>query len=261
MNKSKPSQEIDFFDFLYEIWRTKWMFLAIVLICTGAPIVWGMLRGNVTSAEPETYTATLEIPVVMNPGYDPLSRSDFALMLGLTSFVDQDQAIGLVFDGIFAKNEAKSAALIAQNARSYVVHLDEGDGVGTIKLSLSDASDALHKQIHDEFLRASKSLFEETKAMTEGAVTAFNSANIPEIFGTSSVLGKSLLFSKAPSVQDGSFRFIKIQPLQVTQDKVGTGSITPQSKTKSIVLGAVIGFVLACVMIMFRIAIRRKTSG
>lgn len=264
MNEPSPQQGIDFFDFLFAIWRFKWMFVAIVAVCTLAAVGLSMARHK-EEAPREVTGTTARFAFVMRTGNDPLLRGGGALLADLVHFVDRDGVLDLDFAGQVSADNIQLAKITEEAKRSYSISFTGGQNVGWIDLSIKDGQEALYKTIYAEFQRAADQQFREAAAAAKASVQALApatsaQANAPgAIVALSDRIAASIQFLGTPEVMDGSWRFFQFKPL-ILKTTVSRLSVEATSSIKQIVLGALIGFVLACVAIMFRIAIQRHSK-
>lgn len=264
MNEPSPQQGIDFFDFLFAIWRFKWMFVAIVAVCTLAAVGLSMARHK-EEAPREVTGTTARFAVVMRTGNDPLLRGGSALLADLVHFVDKDNALDLEFAGLVSADNIQFAKITAEAKRSYSIEFTGGQNVGWVDLNIKDGDDSAYKAIHAEFQRAAEQQFKEAVATARASVQAIVPSANAQTGGSGSVvalsdrIAASIQFLGTPEVMDGSWRFFQFKPL-ILKTSVSRLSVEATSFVKQSVLGALIGFVLACVAIMFRIAIQRHSK-
>jgi hypothetical protein len=264
MNDVRTPEGIDFFDFLYEVWQAKWMFLLIVFVSTALAAAPALLNRN--TEEYRTVETTISrVGFILKQNNDPLGRTAGMLLGEFLGLVDADSALDLAYAGQMTTDNSDYDRITGSTDRSYAVKLVGLNGVGYFILNLKDGNAELYQSIYDEFARAAEQQFISAKMIAEGTLERIESLEQ----GSSTILRSaipdaavaSVQFLATPAVQDGSFRFIDLRPLEIEKTESSIAVAGGRSPTKMILLGAISGFILACIAIMFRIAIQRKKTG
>lgn len=262
MDDMKTQEGIDFFDFLYEIWQAKWLFLLIVLICTGIAAAGALLRNNYTTFKSVEQT-TAQFRLNLRHFSDPYQRNAGLLMGDLVGLLDPDGTFGLQYTD--PGNPADYVEPVHGEIRRFEFRYVGQIGVGYIVLNFQDQDETKYQSIHGEFLRAAEQQFRQAKEFAEGIVDGYKRM---EQYSREAAYQQipdqvvlALGFLETPSVKDGTFRFFDFKPLEVRTTETNIATSSSQSLLKNVLLGIIIGFILACVTMMFRIAIKSKKLG
>lgn len=264
MEGRTTSDGIDFFDFLYEIWQAKWLFVLIVAICTGLALIPALFRNGGPQVE-TVETTTAQFGFTLRMYGDPLQRNAGLLLTDFLGLTDPDGDLGLQYAGQISEDFAEYNEIVAKFDRSYGFRFIAGNNVGLVVLKLKDGDEALYQTVYAEFIRASEQQFVQTKAFAERIVQSYRKweedrANLPYMSMPHQIM-MALQFLEISSVQDGTFRFFDFKPLDLRTTQTSIVTNTTRSPIRMVVLGGIVGFILACVAIMFRIAIKRKNTG
>lgn len=261
MDEMKTPDGIDFFDFLYEIWCAKWTFVLTIVLCTGLAAAPALLSNNKPLVQ-TTENTTAQFGFTLRYYNDSLQRNAGLLLGDMIGLIDRDGRLGLHYVGQLELDSAKFRNIVQSYDNSYAFHFIGQNGVGLVGISLKDGDEATYRSVHAEFLRAAEQQFEDAKAFAEGTIASYSKweqdrtgiplQSIPE------AVMVALQFHETPAVRDGTFRFFDFKPLEFKTTESTVVLTNSRSILKSIILGAIVGFILACVMIMFRIAINRK---
>ena len=261
MDDTRTPNGIDFFDFLYEIWQSKWLFLSIVSICTALAAVPLLLNRN-TEQFRTVETTISQFGFRLNYGNDPLNRNGGMVLGDFLGRVDADGKLGLVYAGQLPDDRAEFDRLSNSVDRTYAIRFIGQNGIGYVVLNIKDGTEALYQSIYDEFARASEEQFTDARAIAEGTLSRLDSL-AKGSYGTSpngvpDAVVASMQFLSTPSVGDNTYRFMDLRPLELKKTESTISLANGRNALKTLVLGFVVGFVLACVAMTFRIAIRRK---
>lgn len=262
MDDTRAPEGIDLFDFLYEIWRAKWLFALIVIGCTALAAVPALLPRHQPAVVASEETVA-QFGVTIRYFNDPFKRNTGLLMPDFVGLVDPDGKLGLQYAGLIAKETlAEYGDIVKKYDRTYAFQTINQNNSGWVILKLKDGDEALYRSVHEEFLRAAERQFLQAKAFAEGTVESYKAlaGHQPAISYVPEPVVLALQFLETPAVQDGTFRFFSFRPLEIKTTAVGIATSTSSGSTKMILLGAIVGFILACVAVMFRIAIQRKMS-
>lgn len=260
MGEARTPEGIDFFEFLFEVWQAKWLFLGVIIVSVALAGLYGRMAEIGTEAveitTPVEKQFTAVFPVRINPVFEPFRRSAGELWIDLKS------RLGKV-DGKEIIDESELAENIVRPDYTYATKLFTHSGF--IYLSLENGSLILAEQIMDAFNVAAESQFKQTLSQVSAGINSINGmiGNVAPI--SEEILIKEYIhrtnFLDLPEVIDGSHRFFIFGPVYETQQTEITAPVRKTAILKLLTLGAIIGFVLACIVIMFRIALRRNLPG
>lgn len=242
---------IDLFDFIYEVWRAKWLFLAIVagaLVLGFASAIPRMIAGD-------TFIAPVEMAKVefsLNLVDDPLQRK-FDQMI-------PDYLERLTADASLQLSNAESAATgVTLTPYTYRVGYSEGANIGSLAVSAPGAPSEYFERLDAAMQESAKQQVEDLrKQMVADLQTV---ADIQQGGHTGEVLSQVLFnahrFLKLPGVQDGSFRFVRLRPMEKYDTAAGSSS---GGLNRRLLIAGLAGCLLGAVVIMFRIAIERQRN-
>lgn len=260
MDDMNPQDSIDFFDFLYEIWQAKWMFLLIVIGCTALAATGSLLRNNSASQSIEQTTA--QFGLSLRYFNDPYQRDANLLMGDLVALLDPDGTLGLHYTD--PANPGIHVEPVQGEDRRFEFRYIGRIGVGYILLDFQDQEKSSYQNVYEEFLRASEQQFIQAKEFAEGILESYkgfgNGTEDAIHKAVENQVSRAVRFLETPSVKNGTFRFFDFRPLEIRTTKTNIGTTSSRTLLKTVVLGIIIGFMLACTVIMFRIAINRKRN-
>jgi len=257
---------INFFDFINEVWRTKWVFLAI-LIGVAVPAYFGLTFVGKNDQRKKELTETEQIrpPVYyghfvfsLNLGADPFGRLAPPLIADLKSKLAKIDKFGLVNEeDIFTGDSIPKYRFLIRDTRPYG---------GRVYLKLSDGSLELAEQIRDEFIEAAKVQFEATKSQTNADLE-----KLREIIANAPTLKSDLIVQKTydsihfltdQKVQDGSFRFFEFSPVATSPPappKPPPPNEIPSPK-KNIIVALMLGLALASITTIVLMTVRETQN-
>lgn len=272
IDQEGPEGGIDFLDFIFGIWRSKWLFLSVFLgvaiVVTGGILSIAKMQSergaviNKSGAGAHEKTLSAHFLYYVNYVSAPYRRSQQELTIDLLDRLRTIDTLGLQNDRAYLKGFARPDRLFAMQ------ELKAGEGM--ITLDLKDGSAELASKVRDEFIAAAKLQFEATRNQVNADVGMLRELTSKYYTKRSESLAREfyfmLHFLSRKSVQDGTFRFFEFEPLVISSQKVALpGSMAlAASSSQSVVKGGAIalllGFISACVVIVFRIAIERKST-
>lgn len=266
MTEELDPQGINFFDFVNEIWRTKWLFLA-VLIGIAGPAYLGLTFVGKSDSHKNDLIETEQIQPALYQGYfvfminlggDPFGRVTEPLVIDLRSKFARIDRFGLVNDeDYFTGDPIPKYRFSIRMTRPYA---------GRVYLSLYGGSRELAEQIRDEFIEAAKVQFEATKSQANADLTKLKemAANAPTLKADlmAQKIYDSIHFLTDQKVQDGSFRFFEFSSVEtyLPPPPKSTPPNTIASPKKNIIVALMLGFVFASVTTIVRMTVRERQN-
>ena len=266
MDDMKKPDGIDFFEFLYEVWQLKWLFLGIFLSAIVVAGAFSMVtRVNDDPMEDSSpvspvrkYAAT--IPFTIDPIFEPYRRSVDELWQNLKASLPEIEGVMLVNDNHIPEGAERPDYIYTPRLKSFA---------GFIHLDFKNGDRKLAEKIRTAFIAAAKTQFEQTVSQVRSDIKVLDkvpqneSTDANPIWSISREYYYYYHFLNLSDVIDGSHRFFTFEPVlesrnfeQIFARKDAKPNII--SNYKVLILGAIIGFILACVAVMFRIAIKRE---
>jgi hypothetical protein len=270
METQEQNSGVDFFDFLYEIWRAKWIVLPIIVFFAAAGAIWAMKSSQVSENEtvPQLHA---QIPFSLVWGNDPLTRGGSTLLADFISRVDREGKLGLVFAGVASasKSDNEVVNLIrSQNSRTFDVNYMDDLRYGFINVTIKDGDRSVYEQVYNALRVAAKEQADDTAEIARGALDMFTNASsrfpsVQQLTIDGSIVS-AMLFLATPEVRNGSFRFFTFGNLalkeDVLADDVLAESAAGGSGLKKMLVALMAGSALSLLVVMFRIALQRKRA-
>lgn len=260
MQQTDREDRIDFFDFLYELWRDKWVALGTMIIVVAVMTGVSVLRGQGFLAKvspPENMQLTARIPVSVIDYSDPYGRQPVQILADLVNRLASNSDLNLQYLGR-APNTSPLSANALNAPRGFSFFFWEDANVGYIILNFADGDRAIYRQAYEAFQAASLEQFEEARQAAQGVVDEMSELVSEGQGDVSRELAMAVRFLATPSIKDGSFRFMNFGPMELLQDTNESAPVGGGPSSRTLVLGSIVGFIVACIVVMFRIAIRQR---
>ena len=245
---------VDFFDFLYETWKAKWIILVVLVISAGIGTGWMMRIDKLSEAEEGR-----QIAFTLQLRNDPLMRDASALLVDFVGRVDQAQKLGLVFAGVATPGNADIDSIRERNSLTYEVSFVAGMNNGYILLMAKDGSSALYEQAYQALQAAAKEQAADAAKIAQGSLDVVNSAtrfsNVPQLLADDHIMA-SVQFLATPQVQNGSFRFLALRNLETKNYEMAASA----SGVKKMLMAMLAGVALCVFIVMFRITLQRQAT-
>lgn len=269
MNETIEPQGIDFFDFLYEVWRAKWIIAAIIVVMTGlGTATFTMYSKNTNNLLKDGPTIGARAAFQLIVGNDPLERNAAALAVDLATRTDKDGKIGLRFAGIVSVDTKTTTALVDTQGSSFEILFRDGMNLGFVNFAIEGGTKADYEAAYTALVKANEEQAVEARQIAQGTVEALNAAGgklvSAEQVALADRLVASVQFLATPSVQDNSFRFFALRPLEILEANPQAAMDQPVGRRnlfKGAMAGLLVGLCLSAVLVMFRIALQRKSAS
>lgn len=246
---------IDLFDFLYEIWVSRWAVLAILVLflLLGALSSMSFWRGapDVVASVSGQSRVAFSIDAVD----DPMRRSVSAILADFLSRVEADGDLDL-------SSTDNVAAGIARTERTYKVTYSPATNAGAMTITLPTADAGAFGKIDATLRRLCAQQGSDVKARQEKSLAVIDDmrkagqAEAADRLASREFLARTYL--ALPEVQAGTFCLVKFGQMMPVQAVPGSGH--GSGMTKRIVLAGLVGGVVAVFFVMFRIGIRRRKA-
>lgn len=248
--EQKTEPGMDVFDFLYELWRAKWLFLGV--LATTVVVGLAPLLSAASAVDSGRFIAHYQFTV--GAGSDPLVRSTGNLVEDLVLYFDPGRALDLVEVG---RNPGGK-----QSPRMFVATVDPAGHRGTFTVTATDGEPAFFRAVHDELQRAAVAQVDATRARVDRELELLQTV-AREYGGGNTEFSASRAFAMLRFLDDlrldaGEFRLVVFEPFNTVAVEREIGNL---DIAKRLVTFALLGCVLGVLAIMFRIAIRRKRVG
>ena len=121
---------------------------------------------------------------------------------------------------------------------------------------MKDGSKEKYEQFERALQVSADQMYESSMSIAQKLRSEYSALKLDQSAGLTPDMAAVVTFLANPDVIDGSWKFFEFKPIIVTEETSFTsaGGIS----VKTVILGFMVGFILACVLVMFRIAIRRK---
>jgi hypothetical protein len=251
-DEREPGRGIDLFDFLYEIWRAKWSFVAIGLVCVAVGTASSLLTRPATLAP--VSTTLFRVPYRLDILSDPAQRSPSQIIGDLMVRALAAAKLDMVHLGSSEppKDPEDSSFRIFEKISGYS---------GTIQIEAPRISSDSIENLFLEMAAASKAQATDIAAqMIKDGSTIENIVKQGSSLETEYLARQFFIskrFATLPGVTDGAFRFVHLGAIKkvvvnLPQETASAGWARP------VILSLILGVVLGCVFVMFRIAIARR---
>lgn len=240
---------IDFFDFLYEIWRAKWLFISIVVVALllgAASLIPRMMAGQPVSAPRDKAKVQFRLDLRA----DPYLRSEKVIIADYLTRLTSKQELML-------SNEETASLGVTLTQNTYRIGFSPGANIGAVIINAAGAPEGYFAQLHSAMEDAAREQLEDTKRSLTADLAAIQSIRQNVSNGDSEALSgrvfKATRFLSEPDVQDGTMRFVWLEPLQVSAD----ATVVTSGVTARLLIAGIAGCIIAVLAVMFRIGIAR----
>lgn len=240
---------MDAFDFLYELWRAKWLFLGVFAITVAGGLA--LLVPVMTQEEANRFTA--RFPFTVGTDSDPLSRNGGSILQNYLAHLDPQHTLQLV--------DASRRTGGQQSSRTFVATVDPTTHRGTLTVTATDVEPSFFRGVHEELQRAAVAQVEATRtsvdrelALLQTVAREYGGGNTEFSAGRAFSM---LRFLNDPRLEAGEFRLMVFEAFDagaVARDSLGGNTSLKRRLTISVLLGSVFGLLV----VMFRVAIQRK---
>ncbi|MBO6719058.1 MAG: hypothetical protein JJ913_13965 [Rhizobiaceae bacterium] len=256
-DRTDAHQGIDLFDFLYEVWRSKWLFVGIAL-CTGLiALAPALLIGQQRGDTPPN-TRQFEIALSFNVANDPAQRGKAGILADILG-----RALTSIDIEIVHISLSEPPDVVVPN---FTTWYSEATEKGNIRVNVSADDTTTVRTFFDALSKASVSQVAETRRQL--VVDAEIAKSILSEFDLSDgyYLGRQLFiarrFPTLPGVQEGEFRFLRFgEPREIVREAASDTGRGAAGLLRMLVLAGLVGCVAGFVAVMFRIAIRRRSTA
>lgn len=240
---------IDFFDFLYELWRAKWLFISIVVVAVllgAASLIPRMMAGEPVA--PPRDKAKVQFRLDLRA--DPYLRSGNAIIADYLTRLTSKRELML------SSEEAASLG-IPLTRNTYRIGFSPGANIGVMTVSAAGAPEGYFAELHSAMEDVAREQLEDTKRSLAADLAAIQSIRQNVYDGDSETLSRRVFdatrFLSDPDVQDGTRRFIWLEPPEV----FGDATVVASGVTARLLIAGMAGCIIAVLAVMFRIGIER----
>lgn len=278
MSAIEKDRGVDLFDFIYEIWRAKWLFLGVVFLTIGVGFAISLLLNQRT----ETERVGVAIDFRLH-GPDPLNRDRNALLDDLVRGVDKKFRFFLSSQLESIGETERDSTILLSKRRTYIdstrnITITAAFGhenAGRLFIFAEKEEASLVHEIGNQLERSSQEQVVDTKRIVEREMASIRSAAkemqqyipldasvIDDGDWRSWVVKRIIqadMFLWDPAVMSGDFRLVKLldRPPGAAEEYSRTSNSDSASIRELVVL-ALLGGTIGVVAIMFRVAIRRS---
>lgn len=246
---------IDFFEFLYELWRAKWLFLGMVALCALVAAL-SILPRLLTPAKTAVVSAAqARIEFKVDVEADPLQRDAGSLIGNFLAHLTADKALGL-------SNAETANVGIPVTDRTYRVSYSPSAGAGVLTVTAADAEPGYFESVLAAMQKACAEQVTELKDDQTSDLQLIGQIMRDEYSGSSDSFAKRIFqarkFLARPDVQAGTFCLVT--PVRLTN--IGT-LVEPIKRgvARRLILAILVGCIAGILAVMFRIAINRKARA
>jgi hypothetical protein len=260
MQSDTDGTGIDFFDFLSEAWRVKWVIAAIIIVAMAIGILAAM--GTVRDERGPAARQTLVVPFYLDAASDPLQRKPDELLLDVVTRVFADKLTDVIQVGsnelAYSNQERYRDKILSYFRFSSVRH-------GDVIISFTKKFQIDPEIYGKKFTDAAFAQVAETRKLMDRNIDVASDIvkNIgersDEYLSRQSFIAEA--FIRTMNENPDKMRFVVFS--QPSADSVTQFSSTPESYRryiKSFIIWGLVGGVIAVFFVMFRIGIRRKKA-
>lgn len=262
MDDKLTPEGIDFFEFLNEVWKAKWIFISIILITTSLFGSYAAINEQRESASSNTDEQVPEIfnaafTFIIDPVFEPYGRSSAELWAQFESLLPQSSDFQIINDNLIPSRNTLPDIIYTGNFSTYN---------GIVNLQIKNGNLELAEDIRDSFNEAARIQLEKTVAQVRADLELLRDMPLSELgLGNDTYFREYFLYSRflnTPAVASGDHRFFVFYPaVEIAQERSPNPQGTSErSLVKMLVLGGLVGLFLACFVIVVRIGIYRNMS-
>lgn len=253
MDRARAQESgIDLFDFIYEVWRGKWIVLAIVavaLIAGVASIGPRLISGEPVAAPIETAKVQFRLGDLNN---DPAQRQSPQII--------SDFLTRLTEDGTLNLSNSESASIgIPLTPYTYRVGYSPGANIGVLTVTAPGAPRDYFTRLYAAMQKAAEGQLTDLTRQLSSDLETIRQIKQTTYTGDSDVLARNIYiatrFLGFPSVRDGSWRLVRLEAMETSSVAGASGG---GGYSRRLLISLLAGLATAAVVIMFRIAIERR---
>jgi hypothetical protein len=244
---------IDLFDFLYELWKSKWLFLGVLVLflVLGSLSLLPQLRAPST---PQPGAAGAKIEFTLDLPNDPMQREPPQLIGDILKRLTKDGSLRL--------SNAETAAIgVTLTDRTYRVTYSPGANIGVLTINAAGSEPGYFERVYAAFQGACAEQVADLKRQQEDDLAIIAQIVRNEYSGESNTLANRIFLARRflarPDVQAGTFCLVRPTQLETIAHVAERGS---RGIARRILLAALVGAVAGVLLVMFRIAIARKRN-
>ncbi|MBO6633379.1 MAG: hypothetical protein JJ911_09330 [Rhizobiaceae bacterium] len=247
---------MDLFDFLYEMWKSKWPFLGIVLLFAALGFASYLPRLSSAPA-PVTEASTARVEFRLSLPDDPRQRSSSEMISDFLVRLSAVEELNLSN----AENAAIGATL---TDRTYRVAYSPGSNLGVLTISAPDVEAGYFEQVHTAMQQIAIKQVDDVKQQLARDLAVIVNIRERHNAGDSETISNWLWvasrFLDLPEVKSGNFRFVEVGPLRLDVSRTASSSLVP-GLVRRLVIATLLGGVVGVIVVMFRVAIDRRKAG
>jgi hypothetical protein len=245
---------IDFFDFLYEIWRAKWLFLAVALIVGLLTMAPALLAGRAAPpAEPAQFRA-FAIGFSLNIANDPVQRKPAEIIADLVSRA--------MDDGLPQIINIAPGSQPAEPVPAYWADHSSATNRGEIRVLVPAGQEDVFNQFHTALVAAAEEQVSDVRAQLERDAETVRTIVSQYGVGDTDYLTRQLFialrFPTLPGVRTGEFRFVELGEAERVEMIEQPAAAPGRGLRRAFIIALLAGGIAGTFAVMVRIAIERK---